>query len=218
MRPEVVVLPLMNGVDIYERIRRVLPTGIVLPACVYVASHLQQKGVVEHKGDPGRIIVGNDPQPPQYNPAWLVELLTEAGIQVAYQADAFPAIWTKFMFIASFGLVSAWYNQSIGQVEADPLLHERARSIMQEIAAIAHRKGCGLPANIIEQTFQQARTFPFPTPTSLQLDVHSGGSRTELALFAGAIVAYGHPLGIPTQETSRIQEEILGVLAQKSKA
>ena len=60
MRPDVVVLPLMNGVDIYERIRRVLPTGIVLPACVYVASHLQQKGVVEHKGNPGRIIVGND--------------------------------------------------------------------------------------------------------------------------------------------------------------
>ncbi|HEX8659863.1 MAG TPA: 2-dehydropantoate 2-reductase [Hymenobacter sp.] len=218
MRPEVVVLPLMNGVDIYERIRRVLPTGIVLPACVYVASHLQQKGVVEHKGNSGRIILGNDPEHPQFAPERIVDLLAAAGIQVAYQADAFPANWTKFMFIASFGLVSARYNQPIGQIAADPHLHERARRIMQEIVAIAHRKGYGLPADIIEQTFQKARTFPFHTPTSLQLDVHSGRPRTELALFAGAIVAYGNTLGIPTEETSRIQAEILEVLAQKPTA
>jgi 2-dehydropantoate 2-reductase len=218
MRPEVVVLPLMNGVDIYERIRRVLSTGIVLPACVYVASHLQQKGVVEHKGNSGRIILGNDPEHPQFAPEWIVDLLAAAGIHVAYQADAFPAIWTKFMFIASFGLVSARYNQPIGQIAADPLLHERARRIMQEIVAIAHRKGYGLPSDIIEQTFQKARTFPFHTPTSLQLDVHSGRPRTELALFAGAIVAYGNALDIPTEETSRIQAEILELLAQKSPA
>jgi len=68
VRPDVVILPLMNGVDIYERIRRILPTGIVLSVCVYVASHIRGKGVVEHTGNPGRIIVGKDPEHFQYGP------------------------------------------------------------------------------------------------------------------------------------------------------
>lgn len=208
IQDHVVTLPLMNGVDIYDRIRRIIPNGIVLPACVYVASHIKEKAVVEHKGNPGRIIVGSDPQRPDYSAHELVSLLAGAGISVEYQADAWPAIWTKSIFIASFGLVSARYNKSIGQVHDEPLLHERARLIMREIAAIARRKGIALPANIIEQTFQKAASFPFHTPTSLQLDVQAGKATTELELFAGAILDYGKNAGVPVEETRKIYSEI----------
>jgi 2-dehydropantoate 2-reductase len=208
VQDNVVILPLMNGVDIYERIKSIIPTVIVLPACVYVASHIKEKGIVEHKGNPGKIIVGKDPQRPEYSPESLVDLLANATIAIEYQEDAFPAIWTKFIFIASFGLVSARYNKSIGQVEEEPLLHERARLIMQEIQAITHKKGMALPADIIEQTFQKARSFPYHTPTSLQLDVQSGKPKTELELFAGALLAYGKTLGVPVEETRKIYCEI----------
>ncbi|UOQ71615.1 ketopantoate reductase family protein [Hymenobacter cellulosilyticus] len=203
-----VILPLMNGVDIYDRIRRLLPQAVILPACVYVASHLHDTGVVEHRGNPGSIIVGPDPQHPAVDARPLLRTLTEAGINLEYQADAFPAIWTKFFFIASFGLVSARYNRSIGQVLEDPALHARARSLMQEIAAIAQAKGIDLPADIIERTFQKAATFPFHTPTSLQLDVQGGKTRTELDLFAGAILTYGEALGLPVPATRQIYQEI----------
>ncbi|PJJ59488.1 ketopantoate reductase family protein [Hymenobacter chitinivorans] len=217
LRPELpagtVILPLMNGVDIYERIRRQLPQVIILPACVYVASHLQSPGVVEHRGNPGSIIVGQDPQHPSFNPTPLLKQLTAAGIQLEYQTDAFPAIWTKFFFIASFGLVSARYNQSIGQVHENPVLHARARRLMQEIAAIAQAKGIALPPDLIERTFQKAATFPYHTPTSLQLDVHAGKARTELELFAGAILSYGAALDLPVPETRTIYQEIQAQLA-----
>ncbi|UOQ52383.1 ketopantoate reductase family protein [Hymenobacter cellulosivorans] len=203
-----VILPLMNGVDIYDRIRCPLPQAIVLPACVYVASHLHDVGVVEHRGNPGRIIVGQDPQHPGLDPRPLLRILTGAGINLEYQADAFPAIWIKFFFIASFGLVSARYNRSIGQVLEDPALRARAQSLMLEIQAIAQAKGIALPADLIEQTFQKAATFPYHTPTSLQLDVQSGKSRTELELFAGAILTYGESLGLSVSETRQIYQEI----------
>lgn len=208
VQDNVVILPLMNGIDIYERIKSIIPTVIVLPACVYVASHIKEKAVVEHKGNPGRIIVGKDPERPDYTPEQLVDLLANANIAVEYQKDAFPAIWTKFFFIASFGLISARYNKSIGQVEIEPLLHERARLIMQEIEAIARKKGMALPADIIEQTFQKAKSFPYHTPTSLQLDVQSGKPKTELELFAGALLAYGKTLSVPVEETYKIYSEI----------
>src|SRR6476469_8110099 len=210
-----VLLPLMNGVDIYERIRRQLPHAVVLPACVYVASHIKEKGVVEHKGNPGSIVVGSDPQHPSFDPRPLLGLLTEAGVVLEYQADAYPAIWTKFFFIASFGLVSARYNQSIGQVLEVPALHARARRLMQEIDAIARAKGIALPADIIDRTLQKAAIFPYHTPTSLQLDVHAGKARTELDLFAGAIVTYAEVLGLAVPETRAIYREIQGLMENR---
>lgn len=208
-----VIMPLMNGVDIYERIRRQLPHAVILPACVYVASHLKEKGVVEHRGQPGRLIIGPDPQYPSLDPRPLLHCLTEAGIVLDYQADAAVAIWTKFFFIASFGLVSARYNKSIGQVHEDPVLHARARRLMQEIAALAQAKGIALPADIIERTFEKAATFPYHTPTSLQLDVQRGNARTELDLFAGAILAYAEALGLPVPETRAIYQETQALIS-----
>ncbi|WP_316841176.1 2-dehydropantoate 2-reductase [Pedobacter gandavensis] len=208
IKTDTVILPLMNGVDIYERIRKVITNGIVLPACVYVASHIKEKGTVEHKGNAGKIVLGNDPKNPDYDAQQLVDLMKSAGIDIQYKTDAFPDIWTKFFFIASFGLVSARYNQSIGQINEVPELRERATLIMEEIKAIATRKNIAIPAEIIENTFNKAATFPYATPTSLQLDIQAKKEQTELELFAGAIMDYGKALELPVLESTRIYEEI----------
>ncbi len=220
VRDDTILLPLMNGVDIYERIRKIIPRGIILPSGVYVASHIKQKGIVEHQGNAGKIIIGKDPQRAEYDPQLLVDLLKDAAIDVEFKENSFLDIWTKFFFIASFGLVSARYNRPIGEVNADVQLHERAALIMREIKAIAEKKNIGLPPNIIELTFQKSKTFPFQTPTSLQLDVQSGKVKNELELFAGAIINYGSESGISVFETKKIYNEIKEELltAQNSSA
>lgn len=204
-----VILPLMNGVDIYERIRKIIENAVVvLPACVYVASHIKAKGVVEHKGKPGKVIFCKDPQNRETEAQWVYELLKTSGIDATYNEDAFPDIWTKFVFIAGFGLVSAKFNKSIGQVAEEPELKTRATEIMREIAEIADKKGIRLPPDIINLTFEKAAAFPYDTPTSLQLDVQSGKERNELELFAGAILKYGKELNVAVNKTAEIYREI----------
>src|SRR5690554_177354 len=209
-----VIIPLMNGVDIYERIRRIVPNGIVLPACVYIASHIKEKGVVEHRGEPGKIILGKDPQHPEFSPDQLLATLENAKIDVAFKSDAFPDIWMKFFFIAPFGLVSARHNRSIGEVNSNPELQKRARAIMEEIEAIAYGKGIPLPKDIISRSFSKAGLFPFHTPTSLQLDVQSGKPDNELGLFGETIIRYGKELGITVPETERVTKEIKEILGR----
>jgi 2-dehydropantoate 2-reductase len=65
-----------------------------------------------------------------------------------------------------------------------------------------------MPEDIIELTFHKASTFPYDTPTSLQLDVQSRKANNELELFAGAIINYGRQLNIPVTETENIYAEI----------
>ena len=107
-----VILPLLNGVDIYERIRAVIKNGIVLPSCVYVGTQISKPGTVFQRGGEASIIFGNDPLHDE-GPDLLVEILAKAGIQYKWTSDPDVEIWSKFVFIASFGLVTTNYNKTI---------------------------------------------------------------------------------------------------------
>lgn len=203
-----ILLPMMNGVDIYDRIRKIIPNNVILPSCVYVASHIKEKGIVEHKGKAGKLIFGKDPKHPSTDIDWIVDLIDWSKIHFEFKENSQVDIWTKFMFVASFGLVTAKHNSSIGSVCTKGLQNEEASKIIGEIKAIAYKMGIELPNDIIPVTFKNAATFPPQTPTSLQLDVNSGKSNTELELFAGAIIKYGKEMGIKTPFTERIYLEI----------
>ena len=214
--PNTILLPLMNGVDIYDRIRKIIPQNTILPACVYVASHIKEKGIVEHKGKAGKLIFGKDPTNIAENVDWIIKLMTNSGIDFDFKENSFADIWTKFIFVASFGLVSAKYNSSIGTVCEDSAQKQEATAIMKEVKAIADKKAIDLPSDIIEKTFEKASTFPPSTPTSLQLDINVKQQNNELELFAGAIIHYGKELGIETPSTQKIHHELTDKIQQLS--
>src|SRR4030042_2574149 len=56
------ILPLLNGVDIYERIRSVIRNGVVFPSCVYVGTHIEKPGKVTQRGGTCTIHFGKDPE------------------------------------------------------------------------------------------------------------------------------------------------------------
>lgn len=205
---DTILLPMMNGADIYDRIRAIIPDHTVLPTCVYVASHIKERGTVEHKGNAGKIIVGRDPEHFSTPVEWVTDLLNESKIQFDFKDNSLTAIWTKFIFIASFGLVTAKHNSSMGAVCTDEHQKKEATGIMNEIQLIAAKKGIDLQEDIIRATFEKASTFPFETPTSLQLDINSGKKENELELFAGAVLKYGAEVGVETPFTQKIYTEI----------
>lgn len=206
--PKTIILPMMNGADIYERIRKLIPKNTILPSCIYVASHIKEKGIVEHKGKPGKIFIGRDPENFNKNIDWIADLLSESRIDFELKDNSFTEIWTKFIFIASFGLVTSKYNSSIGDVCTVPLQRGEAAEIMKEIKLIADKKGIKLNTEILEKTFEKAATFPPKTPTSLQLDINSNKANNELELFANPIINYGIELNIKTPCTEKIYNEL----------
>lgn len=205
---ETILLPMMNGVDIYDRIRKIIPENTILPSCLYVASHIKEKGIVEHKGKAGKLIIGKDPEHLSGSIDWVINIMEESKIDFDFKENSLTDIWTKFIFVASFGLITAKYNSSIGTVCKDSSQKSEANEIMKEIQVIASKKEVHLGADIIDKTFEKASTFPPETPTSLQLDMNSGKDNSELELFAGAILKYGMELGVETPFTQKIYEEL----------
>jgi len=203
-----VILPMMNGVDIYDRIRKIIPNNTILPACVYIVSHIKEKGIVEHKGIAGKLYFGKDPQHLNENLNWIEALIANSGIEYEFKDSSLIDIWTKFIFIAPFGLVTAKYNSSVGAVCSDEIQRKEAIEIMKEISLIAKQKDIIFPNNIIDITLNKAASFPPQSPTSLQLDINSNKGNNELELFAGAIIKYGAELNIKCPFTQKIYQEI----------
>jgi 2-dehydropantoate 2-reductase len=212
IKEKTVILPPLNGADIQERLRNQIETGIILPACVYFSGHIEEPGVVVHVGKPGKIIFGRDQDHPDYIPHEIFKIFEKSSIDYEWKDDANPAIWEKYIFIASFSLISARYHRTLGEILEDTSLKVEVIGIMNEIYSIALKRNIRLSDGIVDLSLKKAMMFPPDTQTSLQRDIHQKKGRSELELFGGTIIDLGKKFGIPTPTTKRVYRELEGLL------
>lgn len=208
------IVPLLNGIDVYERVREVIEEGIVFPACAYLSSHVEGPGQVRQTGGSCKILFGKDPRHPDFIPEELRNLLAESWIKYEWLQNPDYAIWTKFMFIAPFALVTACFNRTIGQVMESKTLSDQVRGIMAELLALSRAKGVSLPEAIVEESFLKAKDFPYETKTSFQRDFERFDKPDERDLFGGTIIRLGAAWGIDVSCTTAIYEQ-LNALSRK---
>jgi 2-dehydropantoate 2-reductase len=202
------VLPLLNGVDIYDRIRETISTGYVLPSCVYVGTHIESPGRIRQDGGACKIFMGKDPQKPGEPPRTLLELLTISAIKYQWCSDVHPEIWGKFIFIAAFGLVSACFNKTLGEIMESQGLSNNTISVMKEVYELAKQSAVNLPETIITDSYNKGHNFPYDTKTSFQRDFELKDKPDERDLFGGAIIRMGEKLGIKTEVTESLWKKI----------
>ena len=210
VKQNTVILAPLNGADIEERLRNKIKTGIILPACVYLSARIEEPGVVVHIGKPGKMIFGKDRNHLDYVPHEIFRIFEKSSIDYEWKDDVNPAIWEKYLFIASFGLISARYNRTLGQILEEPSLKEEVIGIMNEIYSIVLKKNIRLPDGIVDLSLKKAAMFPRDTQTSLQRDIQQKKGKNELELFGGAIIDLGEKLGISTPTTEKIYQELEG--------
>lgn len=202
-----VIIPLLNGVDIFERIRAIIKKGYLHPAGVYISTFVESPGHVVQRGPLSTIFLGHDPAQAKENKS-LLPLFDAAGIKYGWKDDPFLEIWNKYIFIASFGLVTAETGWTFGEVFSSLEHLEKARAIMGEIVALGRAKGIALSPSIIEDTVTKASKFPAGTRTSFQRDVELKDRPDERDLFSGSIVRLSRQLGIPVPVTEKVSAAI----------
>ena len=203
-----VIIPLLNGIDISTRIRKILDKGIVLPACLYVGTSIESPGVINQKGGNGIIIFGSDKQNPGYSAENVKAFFKETGIKYEWHDDPLPSIWEKYIFIAAFGLISAYTGTTLGTIMKTDEHRSMVQGIMEEIYAISKRKSIDLPKDIVLKSMNKAYDFPYEARTSYQRDVESKGRLNEGDLYGGTIIRAGIALGVPTPITESVYRQL----------
>lgn len=146
---------------------------------------------------------------PDFYPESLLTVLKESKIDFSWEDNVQVSIWSKFMFIAAYGLVTATYQKTLGEILEDSELSQITKSIMIEIEKIAKRLNIPLDSDIVETSFLKGKQFPFETKTSFQRDVESKGKINEADIFGGTIIRYGDELGINVSNTREIQDRLM---------
>lgn len=208
IKEESLLIPLLNGADIYERVQHKLKRGLVLPAAIYISSAIVEPGKVEHKGGKGLVILGKGMGDDAVKPEALLSLFEEAGIPFEWHEDPFPSIWSKFLFISPFSLVTAVAGKTFGEVMADSKLTTDLKNMMREVDAVARAKGVSLPEDAVEATLEKAAAFPPETKTSFQRDIEEGKAKDERDIFGGTVLRLGAELGVETPVVKAYMEAL----------
>ncbi|HEX7862992.1 MAG TPA: 2-dehydropantoate 2-reductase [Verrucomicrobiae bacterium] len=204
VRPATIILPLLNGMDVYERVRTIIANAVVLPACVYVGTHIERPGKITQRGGACKILFGPDPARPDFDPAPLLDLFTRANIKHEWTTRVQQEIWTKFIFICAYGTVTAAHDKSVGEVFASDELRAEVRALMDEIVTLALAQKIELPPDVIDTSLAKAKAFPFETKTSFQRDFERLDKPDERNLFAGAVIQRAAEKNNPTPATARL--------------
>ncbi|MEQ8175666.1 MAG: ketopantoate reductase family protein [Syntrophomonadaceae bacterium] len=205
---DTVVVPLLNGLDIYERTRKCLDKGIVLPACVYITSYIERPGKVVQNGPNKHVIVGPSPHHPDFDPAELLSFTEEMGLSFKWLDDPFAAIWQKYLLVGSFALVTAAYGMSFGEVLDHPAAKRDVSEAMREIIQLAQKQGINLGMQLIEKIIALMNGTPYQARSSFQRDLEQGRGKAEEDIFGAAVIRMGKELGIPTPVTERMVRQI----------
>ena len=198
------IIPLLNGIDIYDRIREDSDKAYVLPACAYVGTHIETYGQVTQNGGACKILFGRDPCTTDLVPNQLFDLFSISNIKHEWFEDPYPEIWGKYMFIAPFALVTAGFDKTIGQVMESNALSDSVISVMNEIFQLSQRMGIRLPETIVTDSYQKGHDFPYETKTSFQRDFEILNKPDERDLFGETIIRLGKRFGINTPVTRKL--------------
>lgn len=203
-----VFIPLLNGLDIYQRVRKLLDKGIVLPACLYITSHVEKPGKVVQKGPEGRVVLGPDPQIPDFDPGNLLVFSREMGLNFKWKEDPFVSIWEKYLLVGSFALITAASGKSFGEVINDPEGRVNLTGIMKEVIQLGQKQGIDLNMDLIDKTIAFTSLFPYDARSSFQRDLEQGKDRNEEDIFGATIIRMGRELNLPVPVTERVIKQI----------
>lgn len=196
--PDTILLPVLNGLSCARQTGAVYGMEKVLYASMWVASSMEN-GVAHFDTERGLIRFGE-----AKNDAWsqrvkaLAQLFDRGGIRYSVETDMLRCLWVKFMGNVSENLPCALLGVPYGAYRPGSEADAIRKTLMEEVAAVA-RAEAGVVFTQADREARDKVTYgqnPANRPSTLQ-DLERG-RKTEVDLFAGAMVELGRKHGIPT--------------------
>ncbi|MDO9257742.1 MAG: 2-dehydropantoate 2-reductase [Bacteroidales bacterium] len=195
-----ILLPLLNGVESVERIKRILTETTVLDGCVYIVSALKEAGVIENSGINQKLYFG----PGNINNdklLWLEKIMQEAGIEATLSDSISTIVWEKFIFIASIATATSHFNCTIGK-----LLEENEETLVQlieDVKLIAVAKGISVKPDITSYIVNYNKLLLYDATSSMHRDFLNLKPKTEVETLNGYVVRAGEELKVETPAFTR---------------
>jgi 2-dehydropantoate 2-reductase len=193
--PKTTVVPLQNGVHAVPQLVVELGSENVIGGLCRIVSFVVAPGHIRHAGFKPSIIIGELDNSRTDRITKIDKVFNHAGMDTTIAADIQVALWTKFLFIASFSGVGAMANAPAGIVRTDPNWRGQMLSAMAEIYALAHARGVKLPSDSVDKVMAAVDGLPEDATSSMHRDI-AAGKPSELDSQNGAVVRLASEAGV----------------------
>ena len=201
MRPLIgertVVLPLLNGVEAADQLAQSLGGRDVLKGLTRIISFIESPGRIRHAGAQPYVAVGEVDNRKSGRAQQVVDVFRDAGVSAEIPTDIDVALWEKFLFVVPMGGIGAVTRAPIGVVRTIPETRVLLQRAMQEIDAVARKRGIAMRDGIVDRALAFMDTLPAAGTASLQRDI-AEGRRSELDAWNGAAARLGAEVKVPT--------------------
>ncbi|MFO7868831.1 MAG: 2-dehydropantoate 2-reductase [Bacteroidales bacterium] len=168
------IITLLNGVNNAERIQKILPRHRVLQGCIYVSASIKKPGIVQQIGGAGKVFIGPENDNITETDNTIYSIFNDAGIPTVLTEDITTEVWKKYLFICTFATITSRYNKPIGKIVRNEKYVTETKQLLTEIISVAHSQDISITKKDKDNVIKLAYKIPENTPTSMQLDVHSG--------------------------------------------
>jgi 2-dehydropantoate 2-reductase len=190
---DAVVVPLLNGLDHVESLRRQFGHTTVLPASISIESERIEPGVVRQLSDFASVVLSPDPRAEN-----IEKELAAADLSVSIGESEAGVLWRKLAILAPIALTTTLRGSDLGGVLADPAWRSRLEECVREVVAAAGGDGVEIDA---DELIARIENVPPDLRSSMQKD-REGGKPTEIDAIGGSVLraAARHGLEVPTTQ------------------
>lgn len=208
VKEDTIVMPIMNGVDPGDTLRRCLNQGRVIDSLIYIVSFANADYSITQQGDFADVIFGvmNADEKEQAAVAEVAEIMRLAGITYKVSDDVVAEIWKKYIFNCAYNVLTAAYDNNVGQLRSDEKKVQEIRDLIHEAYLVAVAKGVH-----VNEADEKALVNRFlyevadDGTSSLQRDINAKKT-AETETFGGYVVKEAEKLGIDAPVSQRMYD------------
>ena len=206
---DTVIIPVMNGVDPGEKIRALIKKGTVVDSLIYTVAFANSDFSISQQDTFTWLCIGikdaNEKQ--QEKVREVAEILKGADIDYRDEGDIQVEIWRKYILNCAFNVMTAFYDNTIGELRKDPVKAEQYERLVWEAASVGRAKGVAFTDEHINEVIHKFRHVHADNATSsLQRDFRIRKKETELETFSGYIVQEAKRLGVDIPLSEKMYE------------
>jgi 2-dehydropantoate 2-reductase len=194
-----VVVPLLNGLDHPELLRRRFGPTRVLPASITIESERVEPGLVRQLSGFASVVLSPAPQAKD-----LRRELVDAGIEASIGESESSVLWRKLALLAPIALTTTLRDSRLGGVVADPPWRRRLEGCVREVTAAAGADGVAIDADAL---IAQIASAPPELRSSMQKD-REAGKATEIDAIGGSVLRASARHGLDAPMTRELVDGI----------
>ncbi|WER47497.1 2-dehydropantoate 2-reductase [Cupriavidus sp. WKF15] len=189
------VLPLLNGLSVYDQLDRRFGRDRVLGGVSYIATTLAADGAISHAGRADKLLVGARTQQGQTLAAEFHRLISRTPGIRGLSPDIGQELWNKWVMIAAGALMTCLMRGTVGDIMKTRDGRRLMEQAIDECNAVAALCGYPLPPRVAAEMRDRLLDDASTWAASMMRDIARNAGQIEADAIVGDLLARAATVG-----------------------